>query len=513
MTSTTADLGALLDRSFRQHASRVAIEDGDRSETFSELADRSDRLASALLELNPTRRPVAILSSNRMEYIEADIALLKAGHPKVPINTRLSQSERLHVVRDSGAAILITEATSADSALSLADEAEALDTVVSVGGGGTHDYEEVLGAANRPPGRAWRPDDPSAILYTSGTTGRPKGATATFRSRMAATWNMLLDELIDVTPADAMLHAGPLSHGSGSKVIAYALNGARNIVVPSFDPGRFLDEALLRRATASFLVPTMITMLLEEAEVRKRPPLNLRHVSYGGSPIAPQTIRRALGVFGPVFVQVYGTAEAPHPLTVLSRSDHVDASDQRLASAGRPARAVEFRLVPTGALDSRVGEIQVRATSVTVGYWRDEESTREAYVDGFYRTGDIGYFDDEGYLTIIDRQKDMVISGGLNVYPAEVEAAIANHAGVLESAVIGVPDKRWGERVVAYVVERPGHTVRPEDVTAEVARRLAGYKKPRDVWIVKELAKGSTGKILKSVLRRRHWDQRSRQVN
>lgn len=513
MTSTTADLGVLLDRSFRQHASRVAIEDGDRSETFSELADRSDRLASALLELNPTRRPVAILASNRMEYIEVDIALLKAGHPKVPINMRLSQPERLHVVRDSGAAILITEATSADSALSLVDEAEALDTVVSVGGGGTHDYEEVLGAANRPPGRAWRPDDPSTILYTSGTTGRPKGATATFRSRMAATWNMLLDELIYVTPADAMLHAGPLSHGSGSKVIAYALGGARNIVVPSFDPGRFLDEARRRHATASFVVPTMITMLIEEAEVQKRPKLNLRHVSYGGSPITPNTIRRAVDVFGPVFVQVYGTVEAPHPLTVLSRSDHVDASDQRLGSAGRPTRAVELRLVPTGALDSRVGEIQVRAESVTIGYWEDEESTREAYVDGFYRTGDIGYLDDEGYLTIIDRQKDMVISGGLNVYPAEVEAAIANHAGVLESAVIGVPDERWGERVVAYVVERPGHTVRPEDVTAEVARRLASYKKPRDVWIVKELAKGSTGKILKSALRRRHWDQQSRQVN
>ena len=513
MTSTTADLGVLLDRSFRQHASRVAVEDGDRSETYAQLANRSDRLASALLELNPGRRPVAILASNRMEYIEADIALLKAGHPKVPINPRLSQSERLHVVRDSGASILITESTSADSALSLVDEAEALDTVVSIGGGGTHDYEEVLGAANRPPDRAWRPDDPSAILYTSGTTGHPKGATATFRSRMAATWNMLLDELIDVTPADAMLHAGPLSHGSGSKVIAYALGGARNIVVPSFDPGRFLDEALRRRATASFIVPTMITMLIEEAEARKRPALNLRHVSYGGSPIAPNTIRRAIDVFGPVFVQVYGTAEAPHPLTVLSRSEHVDASDQRLASAGRPTRSVELRLVPTGALDSRVGEIQVRAESVTVGYWEDEESTREAYVDGFYRTGDIGYLDDEGYLTIIDRQKDMVISGGLNVYPAEVEAAIANHAGVLESAVIGVPDERWGERVVAYVVERPGHTVRPEEVTAEVANRLAGYKKPRDVWIVKELAKGSTGKILKSALRSRHWDQQSRQVN
>ena len=513
MTSTTADLGALLDRSFRQHAPRVAVEDGERTETFSQLSERSDRLASALLELNPSGRPVAILASNRMEYIEADIALVKAGHPKVPINMRLSQPERLHLVSDSGAAVLITEATSADSALSLVDEAEALDTVVSVGGGGTHDYEDVLAAANRPPGRTWRPDDPSVILYTSGTTGRPKGATSTFRSRMAATWNMLLDELIDVRPGDGMLHAGSLSHGSGSKVIAYALSGARNIVVPSFDPGRFLDEALHRRATASFVVPTMITVLTEEAESKRRPTLNLRHVSYGGSPIDPSTIRRAVDVFGPVFVQVYGAAEAPHPLTVLSRSDHVDASDQRLASAGKATRSVELRLVPTGASGSPEGEIQARAESVMVGYWKNEESTREAFVDGFYRTGDIGYFDDEGYLTIVDRQKDMVISGGLNVYPAEVEAAIANHTGVLESAVIGVPDERWGERVVAYVVARPGHTVSPEEVTAEVARRLAGYKKPREVWVVEELAKGSTGKILKSVLRSRYWDQQSRQVN
>ncbi len=513
MTATTADLGALLDRSFRQHASRVAVEDGDRTETFAQLADRSDRLASALLELNPAGNPVAILASNSLEYIEADIALVKAGHPKVPINMRLSQSERLHVVRDSGAAVLITEAASADSALSLVDEAGALDIVVSVGGGGTHEYEDVLRAANRPPSRRWRPDDPSVILYTSGTTGRPKGATATFRSRMAATWNMLLDELIGISPADGMLHAGSLSHGSGSKVVVYALCGARNIVLPTFDPGRFFDEALHRRATATFVVPTMITMLTEEAEAQGRSAPTLRRVSYGGAPIAPSTIRRAVETFGPVFVQVYGMAEAPHPLTVLSRSDHIDGSDQRLSSAGRPTRSVELRLVPTGAHDSGVGEIQVRAESVMIGYWNNEESTREAFVDGFYRTGDVGYLDDEGYLTIIDRQKDMVISGGFNVYPAEVEAAISNHSGVLESAVIGTPDERWGERVVAYVVARPGHTVSPEEVITQVAGRLAGYKKPRDVWIVDELPKGSTGKILKSALRRRHWDQRSRQVN
>lgn len=510
--NVTADLAKLLQRSFRAHASRVAVEDGPRTETFAELADRSDRLGSALLELNPLAKPVAILASNRMEYIEADVALVKAGHPKVPINTRLSQSERLHVMRDSGAAVLITEAAHAQSAASLVDESDDLTTVVSVGGGGTHDYEDVLASANRAPNRPWRPDDPSVILYTSGTTGRPKGATATFRSRMAATWNMLLDELIDVAPGDGMLHAGSLSHGSGSKVLAYALSGARNIVIPSFDPRGFLDEADHRRATASFVVPTMITMLTEEAQSLGRRPHTLRHISYGGSPIAPASLRRALDVFGPIFVQVYGTAEAPHPLTVLSRKDHIDASDQRLASAGTPTRSVEVRLASTDASAHGEGEIQARAESVMIGYWKNEHATAEAFVDGFYRTGDVGRFDDEGYLTIIDREKDMVISGGLNVYPAEVEAAIAGHPGVLESAVIGAPDERWGERVVAYVVARPGSTVDPAEIVAQVAGELAGYKKPKDVWIVEELPKGSTGKILKSELRRRHWDSTSRQV-
>jgi acyl-CoA synthetase (AMP-forming)/AMP-acid ligase II len=511
--SPTADLAALLQRSFRHHAPGIAVEDGDRSETFAELDERSGRLGSGLLELNPHGRPVAILASNCMEYIESDIALIKAGQPKVPINTRLSQSERLHILNDSGATILITEAAFAESTASLADDAEDLTTIISVGGGGTHDYEDVLAAANRPPSRPWRPDDPSVILYTSGTTGRAKGATATFRSRMAATWNMLLDELTDVAAGDGMLHAGSLSHGSGSKVVAYALSGARNIVVPRFDPAAFLAEAERRRATASFVVPTMITMLVEEAESTGRTPPTLRHVSYGGSPIAPASLRRALEAFGPIFVQVYGTAEAPHPLSVLSQADHIDATESRLATAGKPTRSVELRLDSTDTVDVDEGEILVRAESIMTGYWNNKAANEEAFIDGFYRTGDVGRLDEDGYLTIIDRQKDMVISGGLNVYPAEVEAAIAGHPGVLESAVIGIPDDQWGERVVAYVVARNGWTILAEDITSHVAGQLAGYKKPRDVWIVDELPKGSTGKILKTELRREHWRSSSRQVN
>lgn len=513
MTVPTADLGALLRRSFQRHSDSIAVEDGPRTLTFAELDRRSDRLANALLERNPERRPVAILARNRLEYIEIDIALIKVGQPKVPINPRLTQDERLHIVRDSGATVILTEDSLSADAGELVDQAEDLRIVITIDGAGVDDYETVLaGARGTPPVREWLPDDPSVILYTSGTTGRPKGATATFRTRMAATWTMLLDELTDVSPGDGMLHVGPLSHGSGSKVVAYALSGARNILVPSFDPEGFLDEVERRQATASFVVPTMITMLTEAAGDRN-PPASLRHVSYGGAPIAPATLRRALDTFGPIFVQVFGTAEAPHPLTVLTRADHIDASDARLASAGRPTRAVELRLVPTENGEPGTGEIQVRAESVMRGYWNNPEATREAFSDGFYRTGDIGRMDDDGYLSIVDREKDMVISGGLNVYPAEVEAVLARHPAVLETAVIGIPDDRWGELVAAYVVARPGHSLSEDEVAEHVARHLAGYKKPRRVWIVEDLPKGSTGKVLKSELRKAHWAAADRGVN
>lgn len=511
MIPAAADLGEILRQRLAIFGHHVAVEDSDRSETFDELNRRSDRLAVALLEVNPARRPVAILASNRLEFIEADLALIKAGQPKVPINPKLSHGEKTHILRDSGAAVVITEHSYRGELEDYVVEFADPPRIVAFGGNESG-YEDLIAGANGPPHRLWRPDDPSVILYTSGTTGQPKGATATFRTRMAATWTMLLDELVDVAPGDGMLHVGPLSHGSGSKVLAYALSGARNIVLPAFDPSRFLDESRRHSATASFVVPTMINMLVEEAESTGQTPTTLRHISYGGSPIAPATIRQAVEVFGPIFVQVFGTAEAPHPLTVLTQEDHIDASDHRLATAGRPTKCVEVKIAHSGPGDN-AGEILVRAESVMIGYWNNPEATSEVFVDGFYKTGDVGTIDAEGYLSIIDRKKDMVITGGLNVYSAEVEAALARHPGVLESAVIGIPDDHWGEMVTAYVVARPGHRLSPEEITAHVGQELAGYKKPRKVWLVEDLPKGSTGKILKEELRKAHWESAARRIH
>jgi acyl-CoA synthetase (AMP-forming)/AMP-acid ligase II len=518
MRTTTADLAKLIGRTALQRGSEVAVVDGDRHLSFKDLDARSNRLAHSFWKLTGDRRPpVAILLNNRLEFVEVDLALIKAGSAKVPINPRLTHEERSFIVEDSQSAVLITEAAHLDSAMSIADEVASVQAVIAVGESreGTLSYEALLtDGADLPLERVWNPDDPSVILYTSGTTGQPKGAVASFRSRYAATLNMLVDEL-DIDSDDGIIHAGPLSHGSGSKILAYYLRGARNIIVPKFDPNQFLDTVDATGATATFVVPTMISMLLEATtDDRKR---QLRTITYGGAPIAPTLIESAIRSFGAVFVQVYGSAEAPHPLTVLTKGDHAAglSNPGLLSTAGRPTTGTEVIVSQpdgTEVAPGDVGEIRVRGEGVMVGYWNKPEATEAAFSNGYYRTGDLGVFDEWGYLSIVDRERDLIITGGLNVYPAEVEAAIYRHPEVAEAAVIGIPDDKWGEVVTAFVVPRVGSELIPEAIEEHCASLLAGYKKPRRVEFTDELPKGSTGKVLKSELRKPYWTGRDRQV-
>jgi long-chain acyl-CoA synthetase len=357
-------------------------------------------------------------------------------------------------------------------------------------------------------------EDPSYLLYTSGTTGRPKGATTTIAGRIAATVTMLAEEL-DIKTGDAMIHAASLTHGSGSKVLAFFLRGARNLTMAKFDAEMFVHLADIAGATSSFLVPTMIRAISEVTAGRRLPP-SVRRVTYGGAPISPDLLSRVVDEWGAVLVQVYGSCEAPHPVLLLRPEDHLPdmLGPARLESAGRPVLQADVRLLRDGA-DVPVGEegeLVVRTPSLMSGYWNRPEATSEVLIEGWYYTGDIARQDDQGFYFIVDRVRDVIISGGLNIYPAEVERVLEGHPQILEAAVIGVPDGTWGERVKALLVLRGGPPPSAEDIIEYCRPHLAGYKKPTLVEFVEELPHGSTGKLQKRDLRARHWAERDRAV-
>jgi acyl-CoA synthetase (AMP-forming)/AMP-acid ligase II len=300
-----------------------------------------------------------------------------------------------------------------------------------------------------------------------------------------------------------MVHAAPMTHGSGSKILAYFVRGARNITLPKFEPDAFLEAVSSSGGTGTFLVPTMIRMLLDAPESDLKKAAGLRNVTYGGAPMPVALAEEAIEDFGPVFTQVYGSCEAPHPVTVLSQDDHVADGGARLGSAGYPTGGVELRAVGDDGGDvpaGEAGELWIRGASVMSGYWNDRAATDNAFDDGWYRSGDVATIAESGLVSIVGREREMLISGGINVYPAEVEAVLHRHRGVSEAAVFGVPDDLWGEVVAAAIVTRPGATANEEDIVRHCTDSLAGYKLPRRIIFVDALPKGTTGKVSKTEL-------------
>ncbi len=513
-------IGVLIDRTAKAFSSRIAVSEGDRVQTFATLNERSNRLANALTSLTTTGDArVAILLANQLEFVEIDFAIAKAGRVKLPINPRLLHGEREWVLANSRAEVLFFDASFSDFVDAARPSLPDLKHLVVLGGEhpGAVEYEKLVAQGSAELPRIQRDEtDPSFILYTSGTSGKPKGAVSSVGARRAATSTMLAQEL-DVAAGDSMIHVGSVAHGSGSKILAYYLSGAQNRMVRKWDPDQFLWLVANAGGTGSFMVPTMMASLSEAARATDYDLRSLKTISYGGAPISPARLREALETIGHVFVQVYGSCEAPHPLAILNVEDHREAlqDDARLSSVGRVTHSTEIRLVGEDGSEVAVGEkgeMVVRSSHLMSGYWDAPRASAEVLRDGWYSTGDVARVDEAGFLTIVDRTRDLIISGGLNVYPAEVEAAIHEHPAVREVAVIGVPDEEWGESVKAFVVVREGAGVSESDVIEHCRERLAGYKKPRFVEFSDELPKGSSGKILKRVLRDAHWEGAERRV-
>ncbi|MBI4968969.1 MAG: AMP-binding protein [Rhodospirillales bacterium] len=512
---------ALLERSLAAFADRVAVIDQGRTITYAALDARSRKLANALMGLGAgVDRPVAIFLGNDFHFVEIDAACMRAGITRVGISSRLAADECQFIVNHSGAAVLITSsallATLDPAAL---DSRPALVLVDGKEGAGHHDYESLLAkGADRLSAPRLGPDHSAYVLYTSGTTGRPKGASHTQGSRVAALVNMLGNEIV-ADKNSAMVHCAPLTHGSGSKILSFLALGARNIILPRFEPELFARAIVEQGGSHSFMVPTMLHMLIEAGPKVCEAVRRMRQLSFGGAPITNAAFGRALEAFGPRLVQVYGTSEAPHPATVLKPDDYMDAADPSALAetAGRASLSTELAVIDDegqrlGA--GQEGELLLRGNYVMGGYWQDEAATAEVFdAQGWYKTGDVAVIDDQGFVRFKDRKRDLIISGGLNVYPSEVERVLAAHPDVREVAVIGYPDDRWGESVMACVVPRDRQTASEEALIAWLEGRIAGYKKPRKVTFLDELPKGSTNKVLKRALRERFWAGRGRRIN
>lgn len=513
----------LVERSLAAYRDRIFVIDQHGEMTYGEIGLRSARLANALLALGSSAtRPTSIFLPNDSHFIEIDIACTRAGIPRVAISTRLAADECQFIVNHSRSAVLVTN----EGLLSKLDrhEFDELNAILLVDAkagseGVVRDYESVV-RQGRPELTVspLRPDHSAYVLYTSGTTGRPKGATHTHASRVAAAINMLSSEIV-ATRHSTMVHCAPLTHGSGSKVLAFMAVGARNLILPRFEPKEFARAVQTHCSTHTFMVPTMLQMLIDSGDAVCGRVRKMAQISFGGAPISNVLFGRSLEALGPILTQVYGSCEAPHPITVMRPDDYLLAPDPpALAeSAGRATHATEIRVLDN---DGRVvgagveGELVVRGDHLMRGYWRDDDATA-AVIDreGWYATGDVAIVDEQGFVYFKDRKRDLIISGGLNIYPSEVERVLACHPGVREVSVVSYPDERWGESVLACIVPRDGASVSENGIIEWIEGRIASYKKPRKVLFMTELPKGSTNKVLKRELKAKLWEGKARRIN
>jgi long-chain acyl-CoA synthetase len=496
------------------HPGAIALSDQQGAElTYAGLAAAVDRSAAGFAATGVAPGDVVpVIARNQAGWVTVMLGLIRAGALPAAINWRLAAPEVAALLRLAGPAAVLTDA---DCAALARQAVSALDRPVPI-------LDLAGPAADRPPPRPvdrLRPSEPAILVHTSGTTGRPKLVPLTHQQLITAVVFMKL-EVPEAVPGARHLSALPLFHVAGLANLSYTLfTGGHLHLLAGFDPAGFVDELVRRRIQLTQLVPTLIHAVTQEVSSRAEPPdlSDLIEVVYGASPIRPELLERAVAVLGCRFRQNYASSETgPLPITSLPPEDHEPARG-RLGTAGRPSLGWEVRL-------GERGEIQVRGAAPLPGYWNDPEATaRSLTVDGFYRTGDIGTLDADGYLTIVDRLSDLVITGGENVYPAEVEAVLAGHPAVADVAVIGVPDERWGETVHAIVVLVPGNTARANgdaepgfDAGALVSwarERLAGFKCPTGVTVVPELPRNATGKVLRAALRQPFWAGRDRLVS
>lgn len=493
--------------------------------TFREIDERINRCANALLGLGlqPSDR-VAVNLRNCIDLLVIILAVERAGLAFVRLNHRETIEEQSFIVEDSGARVVVlpAELLPGWQGTPIAANANIHKIAVpSTEEPTIFSYERLLNdAAPDDPNIFVGYDDIRMIAYTSGTTGRPKGVVHTQGGMLQRTRNDFINHDILIDHTQVLLSVAPLSHGAIWFAHSYYLKGATNIIMDQFDVEETLAVIEKEKVTAFFMVPTMLIRLIDHPRIHDFDLSSIRRIFYAGAPMPLEPLQKAIALFGPdVFRQHFGSTEHPQPLVYLQPSDHVvDGSDKRrrrLYSVGRPVCGVEIKIVDDDGREAAVnepGEIWARSDAGMQEYWQDPRATAATITDGWIHMGDIGRVDEDEYLYIVDRKKDMIISGGFNIYPREIERIIETHPAALEVAVFGIPDAEWGESVKAAVVLKTGSRATAAEIIELCRLHLGSYKKPKSVDFHTELPKNTAGKILKRILRDPYWKGRTRNV-
>ncbi len=512
---------SFIQRAAQTRPNEVATVLGDRRQTWSEICDRIRATAGALQDygIQPGDR-VAICALNSDRYMELMYAIPWMGAVAVPMNIRLAPPEMHHWLEDSGSRIVFTDAMFAEVMNSLLYKGDlALEKVIGIEPGICDTSIEDFASRDNPIGDyVTSGDDLAYLQYTGGTTGRSKGVMMTHNNLVASTLQTLPE--LDIANGDVMLRSAPMFHAAD---IAIGMMGTvmrnRNVFVPAFDPVKVLDIIEKEKVSCGVLVPTMVGMVLNVPNIKERDLSSFRKIYYGASPMPEAVLKKGMELLPQTsFGQAYGQTECGPVLTVLSTEDHANPPyPEVLRSAGQATPGVELKIVddngnevPTG----EVGEVIARGDNVTPGYWNLPEVTAKTLINGWIHTGDGGKLDANGYLYIVDRVKDMIITGGENVYSVEVEQAVYSYPGVAQCAAIGIPHEEWGEQVHVIVVPMPDTKIDTDALIAHCKTQIAGYKCPRSVDIrLEPMPLSGANKILKTELRKPYWEDRAKAVN
>lgn len=485
-------IGKLAMKSAAAYPNKIAVKDEQRSITYKEMMDRAFALSAYFEKIGLKKGDrFAILMSNRLEHIELDVAAAISGVIKVPLNYRLHPKEHEYMLEDADVKLIIGEEQlirSIDVVLEVLPIGEVYEKTIE-SCQGAHSIAEV------------DEDDTFAIMYTSGTTGNPKGVMLSHRNVISGALSLALACETDYD--DVIGHVAPLTHGSNFLSHVAWLYGLTQVVFSKFEPEEFVLDLKRENITVIFLVPTMVNLMVQHPKFEPKNLSTLKSINMAGSAIAASKLEQALALTGPIFAQTFGQVEAPMCITMMPKRE----LGEHLESCGRTGPFVDVKIVDDQGAQlpaGEVGEIVCKGSLVMKGYWNNEKATNETLIDGWLQTGDLGWQSEEGYVHIVDRKKDVIISGGVNIYPREVEEVLNKHAGVKETCVIGVPDDKWGENVIAYVVPNGTKTVTTEELIQLCLDHMASFKKPKEIHLVEELPKSSYGKILKRELRNQH---------
>lgn len=490
----------------------IAVRWTDGELSYSDLEEQVGRLAGALGAVAERGTRVAILAENLPEFVTAYYGVPAAGMALTFLNYRLHPREWTWILNDASASALLVQAKFYEALQPHLDDIASLQTIIVIDDGTVltetpQRYDEFLASAEPGTDADLSDDEIAWIIYTSGTTGFPKGAMLSHRNILAAVTALMVEA--EPRPHGQSLVAFPLCHVAGYTVPATHLLGGTSILAPSFDPGEWMDLVDRFGVTSTALAPTMIDMILRHPEIDRYRLDSLETIGYGASAMPVEVLRRAIDRFGPIFQSGFGMTELSGNVLIFRKEHHVRAieGDERLlASCGVPMAMADVKVVDDSFVEcgpGAVGEIVVRGDQVLTGYFQNPDATASSYQDGWFRTGDLARRDEEGFFYIVDRKKDMIISGGENVYSREVEEVLYQHPEVVDAAAIGTPDDKWGEVVTAVVVRSPGSALAAEDVIAYAREHLGGYKRPRRVVFVDELPRNASGKALKRELRDR----------